>query len=278
MAGGDNNRSIQVLNISNVNAQGKTVLNDGKLLELIQLYPFLYNPRVKPYGDMDYTLWAWKRINGAFNRSYENDPFAAFSISDLMNRWLVLKPLIQCLSKAYDLAAIPPTLRHSVMKISTELDDPSSNYSQKTNTMPQTMLTQKMSAIEELSREQRLAMESDILDMIFSIEIESKQLKKLEETDIAQAKQETDEFLNEIGFKQVLLTALSQQTKMFNSNSVKEFVCKTEDIPETSGKWVPLGDAHKHTRPCFVKMKRMNLEDYLPLSKIISLRRKYNQV
>uniref|UniRef100_A0A1I8NTL8 MADF domain-containing protein n=1 Tax=Stomoxys calcitrans TaxID=35570 RepID=A0A1I8NTL8_STOCA len=269
MVGGEGSRGIQVLNISNVNAQGKTVLNDGKLLELIQQYPFLYNPRVRPYGDSDYSMWAWKRINAAFNRNYENDPFAAFSISDLMDRWQVLKPLIQCLSKAYDLNAIPASLRQSVLQISIELEDSSTNCLQKPNTPMQNMLMDKMSDISQLPLDKRLSLESDILNFILKSELESKQAHALDLNDVTRANQEADEFLNDIGFKQVLEMAWKQQTNLFN--------IKSEDGGTSNGmyvqngsqnRWIPLTEAHKFIRPCYVSLKRMNLEDYMPLSKI----------
>lgn len=267
------NRSIQVLNISNVNAQGKTVLNDGKLLELIQKYPFLYNPRVRPYNDSDYTDWAWKHINAEFNRSYENDPSAAFSTGDLMTRWEVLKPLIQCLSKAYDLDAIPQSLRQSVVKISTELEDQRTNISKKPNTPTQNFLLQQMPAIAALPMEQKLALEREMLDLILTAELESKQSVKLNDAIKQEINQEVDEFLSDIGFKQVLLTSFNHKNIMYNSNNNgnhhQSLNIKTYSSHQYNGRnWVPLKDAKKYIKPCQVNIQRMNFEDYLPLSKI----------
>ncbi|XP_061397129.1 uncharacterized protein LOC133332770 [Musca vetustissima] len=271
MVGGDGGRGIQVLNISNVNAQGKTVLNDGKLLELIQQYPFIYNPRVRSYGDPDYSMWAWKRINAAFNRSYENDPFAAFSITDLINRWQVLKPLIQCLSKAYDLQAIPSSLRQSVLHINTELEDPRSNCHQKPNTPVQNLLQDYMPEIAKLPLDKRLALEKDVLQVLFKAEVDSKQIKKLDATETRQANQEADELLKDIGFKPVFERAWRQR-RLMNSNSDGGGAAAAPAAKRVYGvqrpKWVHLSDAHKHTRRCYVNIKRMNLEDYLPLAQI----------
>ncbi|XP_073813560.1 lethal hybrid rescue [Musca autumnalis] len=260
MVGGDGGRGIQVLNISNVNAQGKTVLNDGKLLELIQQYPFIYNPRVRSYGDDDYTMWAWKRINAAFNRSYENDPFAAFSISDLMSRWQVLKPLIQCLSKAYDLQAVPSSLRQSVLHINAELEDPRSNCNQKTNTPVQKLLQDNMSEIAKLPLEQRLALEKEVLDLLLNAELDGKQIKKLDAQEKRQANQEADDLLKDIGFNQVFDRAWRQKKIIGGAGG--------NNNKRPYAKLVPLSEAHKHIRPCYVNVKRMNLEDYLPLAQI----------
>ncbi|XP_075169972.1 lethal hybrid rescue [Haematobia irritans] len=272
---GAEGRGIQVLNISNVNALGKTVLNDCKLLELIQQYPFLYNPRVRPYGDSDYSMWAWKRINAAFNRSYENDPFAAFSISDLMERWQTLKPLIQCLSKAYDLNAIPASLRKSVLQISIELEDSSTNCLQKVNTQTQNLLLERMQDIGQLPLEKRLILESDILNLILKAEIDFKQSYTMEQSDITQANQEADEFLNDIGFNQVLEMAWKQQPKILPIKTENGSVTNgIQGKKRSRGKWIPLSEVDKHIRHCYVSIKRMNIED-IPLSvvkKAISLK------
>ncbi|XP_065367350.1 uncharacterized protein Lhr [Calliphora vicina] len=267
---GDANRSIQVLNISNVNAQGKTVLNDGKLLDLIQKYPFLYNPRVRAYNDSDYSTWAWKNINAAFNRSYANDPSAAFSTGDLMNRWEILKPLIQCLSKAYDLEAIPQSLRKSVVKISTELEDQTCNAMIKPSSLSQNLLLQNICAIAKLSMEKKLALEKEILDLILSSELEGK-TTNLEEASWTEINQETDEFLNEIGFNQVLLTSVNAQEKIFYSNYSNQHSIKTYTNAKNTHGWVPLKDVHKFIKPCEIRLKRINVEDYLPLAKIIKI-------
>ncbi|KNC25594.1 hypothetical protein FF38_05802 [Lucilia cuprina] len=264
-------RSIQVLNISNVNAQGKTVLNDGKLLDLIQKYPFLYNPRVRAYNDNDYSVWAWKNINAAFNRSYSNDPNAAFSTGDLMHRWEVLKPLIQCLSKAYDLEAIPKSLRNSVVKISTELDDQSCSTTPRPSSMPQNLLLQNICSISKLNMDKRLALERDILDLILSAELEGKQATKLDAASWSEVYEEADDFLNDIGFKQVLLTSVNHQEKIFYPNNVNQHSIRDYAKSRKSRGWVPLKDVHKFIKPCHVRLERINVEDYLPLAKMIKL-------
>lgn len=266
--------SIQVLNISNVNAQGKTVLNDGKLLDLIQKYPFLYNPRVRAYNDTDYTTWAWKNINAAFNRSYANDPNAAFSTGDLMNRWQVLKPLIQCLSKAYDLEAIPESLRKSVVKISTELEDQSSNVMAKPYNITQNLLMHHIYDIAQLPLEKRLALEREMLDFILTSEKEIKCSNTLDDKAWQEINQDTEEFLNDIGFKTVLLTCVNRQDNMVLNNKTNNLKnMKTKVKVKRSRGWVPLKDAHKFIIPCEVRIKRINVEDYLPLAKMIKVRK-----
>ncbi|KAM7343040.1 lethal hybrid rescue [Cochliomyia hominivorax] len=270
---GDANRSIQVLNISNVNAQGKTVLNDGKLLELIQKYPFLYNPRVKAYNDTDYTTWAWKNINAAFNRSYANDPNAAFSTYDLMNRWQVLKPLIQCLSKAYDLEAIPQSLRKSVVKISTELEDQSTSATVKPYNLSQNLLMQHICDIAQLPMEKRLALEREVLDLILTTELESKSSITLEENAWKDINHDTEEFLNDIGFKLVTQNTVMKHEKIYFPNYSNQHSIRTYGKTRKSCGWVPLRDAHQFIKPCKVRIKRINVEDYLPLAKIIKIDR-----
>lgn len=260
----DPSRSIQVLNISNVNAQGKTVLNDGKLLELIQKYPFLYNARVKAYNDNDYRMWAWKNINAAFNKSYANDPSAAFSTQDLMNRWLTLKPLIQCLSKAYDLEAIPVSLRQSVITISTELENQSTPSLTKMNAL-QKMLWEHMNDIAKLPMDKKLALEKDVIDLILSSELEVKQNVKLDENTWKEINNETDNFLDDIGFKQVLLHSIKKNETIFTTRQQKK--CK----PYDKNKWVNLSEAYKYIKPCHVRIQRINMEDYIPLSKIMRI-------
>lgn len=264
---GDPNRSIQVLNISNVNAQGKTVLNDGKLLELIQKYPFLYNPRVKAYNDNDYRMWAWKNINGAFNRSYANDPTAAFSTQDLMNRWQILKPLIQCLSKAYDLEAIPISLRQSVITISSELENQNTVSLLKTNAL-QNCLRDHMADIAELPMEKKLALEKDVIDLILSSELEAKQNIKLDEVAWKDINQDAVNFLDDIGFKQVLELSANRDSKMSFNSQWKQYK------PYGKNKWVKLKDAKYYIKPCHVRIQRINIDDYLPLAKIIDIKRK----
>uniref|UniRef100_A0A1A9ZVK1 MADF domain-containing protein n=1 Tax=Glossina pallidipes TaxID=7398 RepID=A0A1A9ZVK1_GLOPL len=263
-------RSVQVLNISNVNAEGKTVLNDGKLLNLILHYPFLYNCRVKAHKDPDYTEWAWKRINASFNRSYENDPDAGFSTSDLHRRWEALKPLIQCLSKAYDLEAIPPSLRQAVIKISVQLEDQNVRPHKKSNNPLQNYLQEQMSQIAELPLEDRLALELEMIDLILSEELSLRATLKMQDAERQDVSKETEEFLREIGFRQVFDLAYSQERKM-NELGTNNRLLEKADSPEkhkSIPKWIPLTEAKKHLKSCRVKVKRVNMEDYMPLSKM----------
>lgn len=263
--GGD--RSIQVLNISNVNAQGKTVLNDGKLLELIQKYPFLYNKRVKGYNDYHYIQWAWKNINAAFNSLYANDPTAAFSTGCIMSRWEALKPLIQCLSKAYDMEAIPQSLRNSVIRICNELEDKRCNPEIKQYNSAQHILLRNMSNIDELPQDKKLALEREILDVILSAEWESKKMTALKDEELKEIQQETDEFITHIGYKQVLLTAITSREKIFYNNYCNRY--QKQKI--LSRGWIPLEKAHKVIKPCRVRLRSINIEEYLPLSQIIQM-------
>lgn len=259
--------AIQILNISNVNKRGETVLNDSKLLELITLYPFLYNPRVKAYNDPDYTRWAWKRINADFNFSYKDDPRAAFSVDDLVKRWEVLKPLVRCLSNDFDLKTIPLSLRDSVIKIGTNMEENPRKLSPvKKKNCAQVYLMEQMEKIAKLPLEQQFALEQDMLNLILNEELNQKGVK-LQEKDMQKVAEETEDILKEIGFQEVFNIAYKQEKKNKLLNSAEPNSLDGDDDDTDDNFSVDdyntddLANKETLVKPCCVRMKRLHLDD-----------------
>lgn len=192
--------NLEVLNISNFNAKGDLVLNDEKLLELLQIYPFLYNPRVKPFQDPDYNDWAWNNIATALNKTYNsytiNEPF---SVPSLKRRWEFLQPIVMRLSKSYDTKSIPPTLRNHVVKISVQLDNQTTDLVQKTFSDAQRIILDNIEMVEKLPIQQRKQLEAEMMRLILTSELEAKATVKSNGIMCQNVEQECKEFFKDIG-------------------------------------------------------------------------------
>lgn len=324
--------NVEVLNVNNVDSAGGVVLNDEKLLELIQLYPFLYNPRVRPFQDADYDDWAWNRITSAFNVSYTGFlPAVYFTKDDLQRRWNKLQPIIKKMAKMLDLTAIPEPLRQIIVKISIQLEDQVTDVRVNNLSSAQKIIYNNMKMVSQLPLNRRLQLEAEMMDLILKAELESKATIKLTYTHLKNIENEYEELLNLMDLKE-LIVLKSTDTTFVNEatdNSQEQIVTSTtsngtceiclgsdsssdtkyeslniidfeaemgsgsqiykpscqikKEMTETESnvkiavplkvQWVPLKDASKHVRRCIIKLKRTNMEDYIPLSHIKRHRR-----
>lgn len=138
----------------------------------------------------------------------------------------------------------------------------------------QNLLMHHIYDIAQLPLEKRLALEREMLDFILTSEKEIKCSNTLDDKAWQEINQDTEEFLNDIGFKTVLLTCVNRQDNMVLNNKTNNLKnMKTKVKVKRSRGWVPLKDAHKFIIPCEVRIKRINVEDYLPLAKMIKVRK-----
>ncbi|CAD7014254.1 uncharacterized protein LOC101453511 [Ceratitis capitata] len=301
------NSNIEVLNVNNVDSSGGAVLNDEKLLELIQLYPFLYNPRVRPFQDPDYDDWAWSRITTAFNANYIGLlPPVLFNKDELQRRWKKLQPIIKKMAKMLDLSAIPEPLRQIIVKISIQLEDQTTDVRVNNLSSAQQIIYDNMDMVEQLPLNKRLQLEAEMMDLILKAELETKATVKLTQTHVKDIVEEYEELLNVMGLKeliglkspdvkctsetkdnaqeQTVTSTTSNGSYEINltsdsSSDAKYESLNTIDFEVEMGKgaqifknctpkpqWVPLKEASKYLKRCAVRLKRTNMEDYIPLS------------
>ncbi|KAH8373045.1 hypothetical protein KR009_011025, partial [Drosophila setifemur] len=84
------------LNIHNTNAQGQIVLNDLSLMELLCSFPILFTTQ-----DEDYKAWGWEQVTKSFNIDYEGFSLSVpFSTAELQWRWDTLRSLFPELVRA----------------------------------------------------------------------------------------------------------------------------------------------------------------------------------
>lgn len=326
--------NVEVLNVNNVDSSGGVVLNDEKLLEFIQMYPFLYNPRVRPFQDPDYDDWAWNRITSAFNVIYKGFlPPVFFTKADLQRRWNKLQPIIKKMAKMLDLTAIPEPLRQLIVKISVQLEDQFTDVRVNSLSPAQQIINENMKMVEQLPLNRRLQLEAEMMELILSGELETKATVKLTEWNLQSVEEEYEELLNLMDIKEIIVlkstdnslkaekTDNSQEqlvssttsnalyeislasdsssdtkdeasnnvdfeaemgdgtqiykTSRYNKNKsdgdMQPASTKYNNIllkPDTETQWVPLKDASKNVKRCLVRLKRTNMEDYVPLSLI----------
>lgn len=313
--------NVEVLNVNNVDSAGGVVLNDEKLLELIQLYPFLYNPRVRPFQDPDYDDWAWNRITYTFNVSYTGFlPAVYFTKDDLQRRWNKLQPIIKKMAKMLDLTAIPEPLRQIIVKISIQLEDQVTDVRVNNLSSAQQIIYDNMKMVSQLPLNRRLQLEAEMMDLILNAELESKATVKLTYTHLKNIEDEYEELLNLMDLKELIvlkstdITFVNEKTdnsqeqivtsttsngtseiclssdsssdtkyeslniidfevEMGNGSQIFKPSCQakkelTDTNTNTKLQWVPLKDASKHVRRCIIRLKRTNMEDYIPLSRI----------
>ncbi|XP_067634431.1 uncharacterized protein Lhr [Eurosta solidaginis] len=317
-ANSSESKNIEVLNVNNVDSTGGFVLNDEKLLELVQLYPFLYNPRVRPFQDSDYDDWAWNRITSAFNQNYVGLlPPVIFDKIELQRRWEKLKPIIKKMAKMLDLTAIPEPLRQMIVKISIQLEDQVTDVRINLPSDAQQIIYANMEMVGRLPLEKRLQLEAEIMDFILNAELDNKATIKLTGWNAAVANDEYEALLNAMDMKELLLLKSTEQIDTTDnsqeqtvtsttSNGVYEIISmngdSSSDMMYESGndvdfeaamgsgtqiykrktfnsrkrlqhQWIDLQDADKFVKRVVVRLKRINLEDYIPLSQIKRQRR-----
>ncbi|XP_054737624.1 uncharacterized protein LOC129244048 isoform X2 [Anastrepha obliqua] len=309
--------NVEVLNVNNVDSSGCVVLNDEKLLELIQLYPFLYNPRVRPFQDADYDDWAWNRITSAFNLTYTGFlPPVLFTKDDLLRRWNKLQPIIMKMAKMLDLTAIPEPLRQIIVKINIQLEDQITDVRTNNLTQAQQIIYDNMRMVEQLPLTRRLQLEAEMMDLILNTELDSKATIKLTDANLLSVDDEYEELLDLMDIKELIVlkstykpcmteikdnsqeqlvtsttSNASYETSLPSDNSsarmpkmnkksktIKKVLPKIKSgIPAaqisplksaTQTQWFPLKDSSKYVKRCLVRIKRTNMEDYIPLSYI----------
>ncbi|XP_053962561.1 uncharacterized protein LOC128866087 isoform X2 [Anastrepha ludens] len=309
--------NVEVLNVNNVDSSGCVVLNDEKLLELIQLYPFLYNPRVRPFQDADYDDWAWNRITSAFNLTYTGFlPPVLFTKDDLLRRWNKLQPIIMKMAKMLDLTAIPEPLRQIIVKINIQLEDQITDVRTNNLTQAQQIIYDNMKMVEQLPLSRRLQLEAEMMDLVLNTELDSKATIKLTDANLSSVDDEYEELLDLMDIKELIVlkstykpcmteikdnsqeqlvtsttSNASYETSLLSENSsarmpkmnkksktIKKVLPKIiSEIPAgqisllksaTQTQWFPLKDSSKYVKRCLVRIKRTNMEDYIPLSYI----------
>lgn len=153
---------------SNTNSRSQIVFNDLRLLELLQLHPFLISSAIRGYGDKDYEEWGWQQVTMSFNASYEQEglnPF--FLVEELQRRWEILKPLCLSPSNAAGSRIMKPL--SDIIKKTNRLilsKRPSNKFKPKRISAMQQIILQQMPMVERLSLAQRRQLEVEILDAI----------------------------------------------------------------------------------------------------------------
>lgn len=163
------NDAYQVeLNDSYTNSHSQIVFNDLRLLELLQLHPFLISSAIRGYGDRDYEKWGWQQVTESFNASYEQDglnPF--FLVEELQRRWEILKPLCLSPNNAAGSQIMEP-LSDIVKKTNRLLlyKRPIIKCKSQRMTAMQHIIIQQMPMVERLPQALRRQLEVEILDAI----------------------------------------------------------------------------------------------------------------
>ncbi|XP_044248919.1 uncharacterized protein Lhr [Drosophila takahashii] len=279
------------INISNRKSNDEIVLNDLLLMELLCRYPFLFSRQVEPHEDEDYDSWGWEQLAKDFNQSYEGaEQSAPFSVSDLQSRWNKLRPLISSLAKAK--GQIPESLWRVVVNVHNRM------LVEKPVEVPRTKCQDFFLAqapfLESLSLLDRRRLEVEVLDLILQEEQREKATHTMGPKEQEAAQSEYDEFLKAIRVKELPADTLlrlamdgfcitpkilkSDKSAMVISNvqtvnGAKELEIKTEAPDEAAKKsenprYVPLKSAKYYIKKLRIRIKRLDLDDHLPLASI----------
>ncbi|XP_037949783.1 uncharacterized protein LOC119684731 isoform X2 [Teleopsis dalmanni] len=210
------------------------------------------------YEDPDYMEWAWQCITIKFNNTYKHIEKPCpihFSADELRNRWQVLKNICKALSKSYDLTALPTPLRELIAYICDKLD---SNVitPKKTLTEVQKCILQNTELLESLPKPVQKAVEAELLEIILTAELNAKGTVALTPNKLENIDKECDEFMRGIQFHQLYCMAKNEEAGI------------VEDTQPNSDRFIPISEASKYVRNFEIRMKKSNLEDYLPLSAI----------
>lgn len=152
----------------NINSRSQIVFNDLRLLELLQLHPFLISSAIRGYGDKDYEEWGWQQVTDCFNASYEQNGLnPCFLVEDLQRRWEILKPLCLSPNNAAGSQIKEPLL--DIIKKTNRLllyKRPSIKCKSQRITAMQHIILQQMPMVERLPQALRRQLEVEILDAI----------------------------------------------------------------------------------------------------------------
>lgn len=190
---------------SNTNSRSKIVLNDLRLLELLQLHPFLISSAIRGYGDKDYEEWGWQQVTKSFNASYEQkglNPF--FLVEELQRRWEILKALCLYASNSADSRIMGP-LSDIIQKTNRLIlsKRPSNKFKPKRILSMQKIILQQIPMVERLSLAQRRQLEVEILDAIIKSKRQLYTRQPVQRIRHA-ASTQYDQFLRSIRVKELL--------------------------------------------------------------------------
>ncbi|XP_052838685.1 uncharacterized protein LOC128253974 isoform X1 [Drosophila gunungcola] len=276
------------INISNTNSSAQIVLNDLLLMDLLCRYPFLLRQQEDAQKDEDYDSWGWDQLATAFNESYEGVQLSApFSVSELQWRWNKLCPVVGALARAK--GQIPDPLWravgdvHKCMQATKQPDVP--------KTKCQDLLLSQSQFLKSLTHLERRRLEVEVLDLILGQERLEKATHKLGPKEQEAAQSEYDEFLSAIRVKELPADTLLRlamdgfyisrlpPTKILNGNQSDLVISnvfsaqdknkrekgETAKTPEKPC-YVPLKSAKYYIKKLRVRVKRMDLDDHLPLA------------
>ncbi|XP_050743607.1 uncharacterized protein LOC108022661 [Drosophila biarmipes] len=291
------------INISNTNSKNQIVLNDLLLMELLCKYPFLLVGQGEAQKDADYASWGWEQVAKAFNQNYEGIELSApFSVSELQWRWNKLISLTGALAKTK--GQIPEALSRVVTDVHTRMQAKKQPAAPRTKC--QDFLLRQLPFLESLSVLERRRLEVEVLDLILQQERLEKATHTMGPKEQAAAQSEYDEFLKAIRVKELpadtLLrlamdgfcitpqrpptTANANKSGMVISNErggqgvsngSKVVAIKTEPKGEAASaaakspgkpRFVPLKSAKYYIKKCRIRVKRMDLDEHLPLASI----------
>jgi len=290
------------INISNTNSKGQVVLNDLLLMELLCKYPFLFRWQ-GVQKDEDYDSWGWGQVAKTFNQSYEGVELKApFSVSELQCRWRNLFSLTDALAKAK--GQIPDPLWRVVVDVHCQMHAAKKPVLPRTKC--QDFFLGQLPFLESLSVLERRRLEVEVLDLILQQERVEKATHTMGPKEQAAAQSEYDEFLKAIRVKELPADTLMRLAmdgfsitphttpKVVNasksdmvisnvrggqrvSNGSKDVAIKAEPTDDAASaaakstgkpRFVPLKSAKYYIKKCRVRVKRLDLDDHLPLASI----------
>ncbi|XP_017837384.1 uncharacterized protein LOC108596300 [Drosophila busckii] len=209
VTGTENAASQFEINISNTSAENKIVLNDLKLLQLLNFYSFLINNTEREsegacsLTESDtYDDWGWKQLAMSFNMSYVGVKLLKpFSAQLLRTRWKTLRHIC-------------PLLANSESQLSSSLRD----IVHKVNNMPTTisflshpltpaqqLILSQLPFLEQLSETQKRQLEGDVLEAIFAEERQVQlEVQELSSRQIDEVNNECEEIINAIGARDII--------------------------------------------------------------------------
>ncbi|XP_017049701.1 uncharacterized protein LOC108093870 [Drosophila ficusphila] len=292
------------INISNTSTNSQIVLNDLLLMELLCRHPFLFNRNY----DKDYVSWGWEQLTKTFNQSYEAvELVAPFSVTDLQSRWDILRPLIGGLAKAKGQIPDPlwrvVVNVHIAMQLRKIPDGPKTKcqdfllsqlpYLQSLSEVQRKRLEVEVldlildqerleKATHKLGPKEQKAAQSEYDEFLKAIrvkELPADTLERLAADGFCIGRQTKSEIANGHQKDRVISDVCTTQNVI---NGSKDDEIKTEPTNESTNsdgikadeklygkpRFVPLKSAKYYVQNFRVRMKKMDLDDHLPLARI----------
>lgn len=190
-----------ILNTSNISTRGQYVINDITLIEFITRYPFIYNKALNGFKDADYLDWAWKNIRDGFIKTYPSlSPInrALFTVTNLKNRWKVLKELITKGSEAYETEDLPFPFQQMLNHINEVFCQKPASRNRRRTYLEQAMIEMKPT-FASLTRKEQLCLEKDFMNQILHLERMSKIKEQLQDQNKSEVNEKCQNFFDAIG-------------------------------------------------------------------------------